>query len=274
MTRPVTVRQIRYFLAVAEERNFRRAAERLAITQPPLSRQVAELESELGVQLLERDTHGVRLTSAGELAMRSFAELMHSFDAALEHVAQAANKLPRLRLGVLNWVHLRRLSAMERSLVEAGHASGIDVQTTTTIAAASALRRNELDAAIVLWPASMYRLRGDLVDQVPLVAFVPAASELARQRRIAVRDLQSPGAVLPASAAASTRACTTNSRASTQRMAFVPRWRRRHPIRCTSSRRSAPAAAAPACPRLLRCIAMRACSPDRCGNGSWCRWWC
>ncbi|WP_390344612.1 LysR family transcriptional regulator [Variovorax boronicumulans] len=191
MTRPVTVRQIRYFLAVAEERNFRRAAERLAITQPPLSRQIAELEAELGLQLLERNTHGVRLTSAGELAMRSFAELMHSFDATLEHVAQSANKLPRLRLGVLNWVHLNLLSAMERSLVESGHASGIDVQTTTTIAAASALRRNELDAAIVLWPASMYRLRGDLVDEVPLMAFVPATSDLARQRRIAVRDLQS-----------------------------------------------------------------------------------
>jgi len=191
MTRPVTVRQLRYFLAVAEERNFRRAAERLAITQPPLSRQIAELEAALGVQLFDRDTHGVRLTPAGEMGLRSFSQLMHGFDAALEHVAQASNDRPRLRLGVLNWVDLRGLAAMERRLVEAGYVSGIDVRTTTTIAAASALRGNGLDAAIVLWPASMHRLRGDMVDQVPLMAFVPSASALARRRRIAVRDLQS-----------------------------------------------------------------------------------
>lgn len=190
MTRPISVRQLQCFLAVAEERSFRRAAERLAITQPPLSRQIAELEAALGVRLLDRNTHGVRLTSVGEVAQRRFSSLMSEFDAAVAHVAQASHQLPRLRLGVLNWVQLRGIAALEHTLVAGNHASGVDVCTTTTAAAVSALRKNDLDAAIVLWPASMHRLRGDLVHEVPLMAFVPAASALARRRSIRVRELQ------------------------------------------------------------------------------------
>jgi DNA-binding transcriptional LysR family regulator len=78
--RNIDVRQLRYFVAVAEELNFRRAAERLHITQPPLSRQIAALEAALGVPLLERDTRAVRLTPAGEAAQREFARLLQRFD--------------------------------------------------------------------------------------------------------------------------------------------------------------------------------------------------
>ncbi|MDN6882442.1 LysR family transcriptional regulator [Variovorax sp. CAN2819] len=190
MTRPISVRQLQCFLAVAQERSFRRAAERLAITQPPLSRQIAELETALGVRLFDRDTHSVRLTPVGEVALHRFSSLMDEFDAAVAHVAHASHQLPRLRLGVLNWVQLRGLASLENTLMAGGHASGVDARTTTTAAAMSALRKNELDAAIVLWPASMQRLRGDLVHEVPLMAFVPATSALARKRSIAVRELE------------------------------------------------------------------------------------
>src|SRR6188472_3142216 len=61
------LRHLRYFIAIAEERSFTRAAERLWVAQPGLSTQIRRLESELGVQLLERHTRGVDLTEAGEL---------------------------------------------------------------------------------------------------------------------------------------------------------------------------------------------------------------
>ena len=76
MRSKLDLRHLRYFVVVAEELNFRRAAERLFISQPPLSRQIRELETILGTTLLERDTTRVQLTAAGRLALRRAKKLL------------------------------------------------------------------------------------------------------------------------------------------------------------------------------------------------------
>ncbi|OXS35634.1 LysR family transcriptional regulator [Streptomyces sp. XY006] len=81
-------RELRYFLAVAEELHFGRAAERLGMAQPPLSRAIQQLERRLGVRLLERDRRGVALTDAGEV-------LLHEGRAALDAVTAAARRTRR-----------------------------------------------------------------------------------------------------------------------------------------------------------------------------------
>jgi DNA-binding transcriptional LysR family regulator len=191
MSRAVSLRQMRYFIAVAEERHFSRAAERLAITQPPLSRQIAELESTLGTPLLERDTHGVRLTAAGDLALRGFKRLVRDVDHCLAQITAAAatDTVRPLRLGLLNWMDPRGVPALQRELQRKGQAVHLEVSTTTTQAATAALRQGALDAALVGWPAAVQRLRADVVGEVALVAFVPAGSALARRKRVALREL-------------------------------------------------------------------------------------
>src|SRR5881394_4034489 len=77
------LRHLRYFVAVAEELNFRRAAERLHVSQPPLSQQIKQLEEEINVQLFERTKRWVRLTSAGRLFLEHTRQVLAHVESAV-----------------------------------------------------------------------------------------------------------------------------------------------------------------------------------------------
>src|ERR1700693_984392 len=96
------LRHLRYFIAVAEELSFRRAAERLHLAQPPLSSQIKSLEGELGLRLFDRSTRSVKLTAAGKV----FLEEARAVVLAAEHATQTVRKAHQgligpLRIGLL-----------------------------------------------------------------------------------------------------------------------------------------------------------------------------
>jgi DNA-binding transcriptional LysR family regulator len=190
MSRSIDLRQLRYFVAVAEELNFRRAAERLHITQPPLSRQIGELEAALGVMLLARTTKAVRLTPAGQAALPEFRALLAAFEAAMERVAKTQAAPPRrLRLGMIYWSDLAGLPTFESALAATGLATGVEVMSLASHEAMNALKRGELDAAVVAGPFDTGKLAHRTIGRERHAAFVPATHPLASRERISLHEL-------------------------------------------------------------------------------------
>lgn len=94
------LRHLRYFVAVAEELSFRKAAQRLHVSRPALSKQIKDLESEIAVKLLERDTVSVSLTKAGEIFLEDTQKLLFHAEQAIERASEAqSGRRGKLRIG-------------------------------------------------------------------------------------------------------------------------------------------------------------------------------
>jgi len=98
----IDLKQLKYFLAVAEEKSFSRAAERLHISQPPLSQQIMKLEAELGVRLFARTTRSFELTQAGRALMGEAADLLGRMRMTIDTIRQIdRGEVGRLRVGIV-----------------------------------------------------------------------------------------------------------------------------------------------------------------------------
>jgi DNA-binding transcriptional LysR family regulator len=119
------LRQLRYFVAVAEESHFGRAAQRLHMSQPPLSMQIKGLEAELGVELLNRSTRRVRLTDAG----RAFLEQARAILGAVEEAQDAARGAEH---GMQGQLHVGFISSATLSLLPPQYDSSASVSVVSS----------------------------------------------------------------------------------------------------------------------------------------------
>jgi len=191
--RAMDLRQLRQFVAVAEERSFRRAAERLHVSQPPLSVAVQRLESELGVLLLERTRQGVRPTLAGEAFLEEARRTLEHAQLSIEIAQRAASgRMGTLRLSFVPSAGFSIVPRLLREFRQSHPDVKLILLPETTAQQLESLARGRVDAGLVVPPLRETRgLRVRPFSQETLVLAVPAGHALAGQARVQLRDLAS-----------------------------------------------------------------------------------
>jgi DNA-binding transcriptional LysR family regulator len=162
------LRHLRYFIAVAEERSFSRAAEKLHVSQPPLSRQIRDLEAELGVKLLDRNRQGVRLTTFGTAMLARSRVLIRdaeSFKAEAKTLDREVHK--ELRIGYAPSPTAIIISKVLAKYHEIAPGGRLTLQDWTHTEMLLGLKTKKLHAALTLrpHPREMRGLRFELVSR-------------------------------------------------------------------------------------------------------------
>lgn len=169
-TLPYSVRQLQYFVAVAELRGFRRAAEACHVSQPSLSAQIARLEEALGVQLLERNARGVRVTAAGEAVLARARQLLLAAGDVNEAARQQGDPLSgTLRIGVIPTVCPYLLPEVTPALHHALPNLAIVWSEDKTQTLVKQIADARIDAAIVAHDPRVASLDSALIGDDPFV---------------------------------------------------------------------------------------------------------
>lgn len=186
MATDVDLRKLRYFVAVARQLNFGRAADELHIAQPVLSRQIRALEQELGARLLDRDSHGVTLTAAGRQLLDDAAPLLAAAAATRRRVAAAAGGPRRLTVAFRSGI----VVTPAVQLFGADHPDvTIDVLKVEWDDQAEVLLDGRADIAYVRRPIEERGLRVRPLLREPRMAVLPARHRLAGKESITEDDL-------------------------------------------------------------------------------------
>lgn len=184
-------RQLRYFVAVAEELHFGRAANRLHMSQPPLSQQIRQLESQLGVQLFERTKRSVRLTHPGTVFLVQARAVLNGLDDAVESVRVAARgEAGFLRLGFTAASAYSVVPILIRRFKERYPQVEVALHERITVEQALDLHEARLDIGLLRLPIDQPGLATERLVKEHLMVALPGDHRLAAKRIVGVGDLQ------------------------------------------------------------------------------------
>ena len=184
------LRHLRYFVTVAEERNITRAAGRLRVAQPALSRQLSDLEEEVGVKLLERGRHGVNMTAAGREFHRRAKVVLADAARAADAARIAGGAIAgRLTLGFPTGLHLDHLSPVIRAFRAKHPRTEFNFIHQLPAAQLKTLREGALDVAFVNLPGPLAGMEHAVVWRVPFAVIMPETHRLARRKSLEFKDL-------------------------------------------------------------------------------------
>ena len=192
------LRRLRYFVTVAEELNFHRAARRLRVTQPAVTKQIIALESELGLDLFLRDQQRiVALSAAGESYLHDAQRLLSEFDKAAEHAREIAEgRNGRLRLGVCDDATTSPLAQIVEEFRARFPAIHLDIFEASSPAVASAVRRNDVDVGLVVIPLEDEAITTEPLWREEWFVALPEGHPLSHAQHLTCADLANTELIL------------------------------------------------------------------------------
>jgi DNA-binding transcriptional LysR family regulator len=193
----IELRHLRYFLAVAEELNFGRAAERLSITQPSLSRQIQNLEKELKIILFERNQRQIKLTAPGQIFLTEAEQILLRFDQGIQTIKKASRgEIGQLTVGFQGSSVYDIIPVSIKSFRDRFPEVEIIMQHMTTSEQVIAIAENNLDVGFVTPPITDADLKVEILLQEPLVLALPENHPLAARSEISITALANEPLIL------------------------------------------------------------------------------
>jgi DNA-binding transcriptional LysR family regulator len=186
------LRHLRYFVAVGEDQHYGRASRRLGVAQPALSRQIQDLEKEIGFTLFDRMPRGVRLNAAGELFMADARRILQEVGEATARAARAARgQLGRLRIGFAENVSWHGVAPDSfRRFREQQPDVDLQLQPATSLEQLDAIRSGRLDAGFVnFMPKADADLDQLTVGRQQVELALPKRHAFTRLKKLRLRDL-------------------------------------------------------------------------------------
>jgi len=186
------LRHLRYFIMVAEELHFGRAAEKLHISQPPLSMQIRSLEEELGVTLLHRTQRHVSLTQAGHAFLQEARQILARLEQAVLMTRRAGRgEIGELAVGFISVADYNVLPVVLREFRQRFPLVNLTLRESTTDAQIRDLIGGRIDVGFVLPPIDELALQSACIVREPLVAALPERHPLARRPgKVALANLK------------------------------------------------------------------------------------
>lgn len=197
MVRPLLPAKIPYFLAVGETLNFRKAAEKLGIAQPALSRSIRDLEHQLGFALFERSTRRVTLTPAGEVLYRESADAMQRLTRATAHAERVAQGLSgTVSVGYSTFAATGPMSDIIIEFRKRHPQAQVGLRLLASSEQAAAFDEGTLDLGFIMSNVVVPPLRTIPISRERLVALVPTSHAWAAKRAISLRTLSASPLVI------------------------------------------------------------------------------
>ncbi|MBW3630457.1 MAG: LysR family transcriptional regulator, partial [Gemmatimonadetes bacterium] len=196
----IEIRHLRYFVALAEERHFSRAAERLHIAQPGLSQQIQSLEAQLGVELIDRTRRRVELTAAGQALHEEGRRALAEFDRVLEYTRRVGRgKVGRLRIGVIASAIYNVLPGALREFRQRCPEVELIVHEMTTPVQVDAMKAGEIDVGLMRLPYATDDLETRPILEERLAVVLSERNPLAELKEMPLTALaDQPHIIFPA----------------------------------------------------------------------------